>query len=489
MAAVMSRPGLRSLVLGSALLLFGCVLGGRGQELRFLHSEVVREVQYAAGQTDIAVDANGTLYLIYQDLLDTTAFSTGLRYVFRRKGLPWKGRTLVSGYKVFASPPKAVVLGNDCHFLWLLEQAGMYWARVRADTVLGIETLLDSTFFVFVDAVRFNDAVIAASFESHVGLDWGARLFRIKGDVAAEIAFPYAKRWTNVVLSPASKRILYVAGRCGEAACLARTESSLSTWEQLGLGTSERAEGLRIVSFGDEVLLFWELGKRARFYPDQLRWTVVKDQTVVKQPEPLFDVEPPAMLLDPVAVAYRDRWVLLICQQINWSNRSSATHYAIYDGDRWTEFRPFVPDSGFVVGNVSATVDETGLIRFAYSGGDGERQIVGYATARVEFPSSAERVEHETPEDFGLQAPYPNPFNGVTEVRFSLARPGRASLCVVDVRGRVVRWLGSGRWAAGPHALRWDGRDDRGEPLPSGVYLVRLEAGGQVATRKVVLVR
>jgi len=84
---------------------------------------------------------------------------------------------------------------------------------------------------------------------------------------------------------------------------------------------------------------------------------------------------------------------------------------------------------------------------------------------------------------------HPNPFNPSTEIRFSLPRAGTAELAVYDLFGRRVRTLVQGELAAGPHAVRWDGRDEAGERLPSGMYLYRLLADGTTFTRKAVLVK
>jgi flagellar hook assembly protein FlgD len=75
------------------------------------------------------------------------------------------------------------------------------------------------------------------------------------------------------------------------------------------------------------------------------------------------------------------------------------------------------------------------------------------------------------------------------EVRFALEQPSHASLAVYDIAGRCVRTLFSGPGAVGSHVTTWDGSDDRGGRVPAGVYLVRLDAGGQVATRKISLLR
>jgi hypothetical protein len=68
----------------------------------------------------------------------------------------------------------------------------------------------------------------------------------------------------------------------------------------------------------------------------------------------------------------------------------------------------------------------------------------------------------------------PNPFNPSTVLRFSLARDADVDLTVYDVRGRLVRDLGTRSWTAGEHDVVWDGRDGRGRSLASGVYQVRL---------------
>jgi hypothetical protein len=89
---------------------------------------------------------------------------------------------------------------------------------------------------------------------------------------------------------------------------------------------------------------------------------------------------------------------------------------------------------------------------------------------------------------------WPNPFNPRTDLRFSLDTEGVGSLDVYDIGGRHLRRLAAGAFSAGVHQLTWDGRDDAGRALPSGVYFARLAAraeGGAAleATRKLVLLR
>ncbi len=83
----------------------------------------------------------------------------------------------------------------------------------------------------------------------------------------------------------------------------------------------------------------------------------------------------------------------------------------------------------------------------------------------------------------------PNPFNPLTTLSFSLEKNGPVRLTVFSTSGRRVRALADGRFSSGIHELTWDGTDDLGRTLPSGVYWIRLEAGDRRDTRKMVLLR
>ena len=89
-----------------------------------------------------------------------------------------------------------------------------------------------------------------------------------------------------------------------------------------------------------------------------------------------------------------------------------------------------------------------------------------------------------------MEQNYPNPFNSGTVIRFALSERRDIELSVFNLAGQQVATLVDGVRAAGVYALHWDGRDDDGRPLASGVYLYRLRAGEQqVETRKLLLLR
>jgi hypothetical protein len=83
----------------------------------------------------------------------------------------------------------------------------------------------------------------------------------------------------------------------------------------------------------------------------------------------------------------------------------------------------------------------------------------------------------------------PNPFRGATEIAYTLPATGPTRLAVFDLAGRRAVILVDAVRDAGTHTLRWDGRDAHGAPLSAGVYLLRLEFGGNVEARRVVLAR
>ena len=92
-------------------------------------------------------------------------------------------------------------------------------------------------------------------------------------------------------------------------------------------------------------------------------------------------------------------------------------------------------------------------------------------------------------KEFALHPARPNPFNPCTNLHFDLPAPAAVRLAILDLSGRVVTVLEAGSLPAGRHSLSWDGRDTQGRRVASGAYLCRLEAGGRMATRRVLLAK
>ncbi len=90
---------------------------------------------------------------------------------------------------------------------------------------------------------------------------------------------------------------------------------------------------------------------------------------------------------------------------------------------------------------------------------------------------------------YKLDQNYPNPFNPITTIKYQIPVKSMVNLSVFDVSGRLIRTLVNENNDSGFHAVRWDGRDGRGNPVGSGIYFSRIQAGSYVETKRMVLLR
>ena len=101
-------------------------------------------------------------------------------------------------------------------------------------------------------------------------------------------------------------------------------------------------------------------------------------------------------------------------------------------------------------------------------------------------------LESLVPEKTTLLANYPNPFNPETWIPYQLAEPAEVSISIYAADGKLVRTLELGHQSVGiyksrSHAAHWDGRNEVGEPVASGLYFYTLTAGKSVATRRMLI--
>ncbi|MEW6753462.1 MAG: FlgD immunoglobulin-like domain containing protein [Candidatus Latescibacterota bacterium] len=117
---------------------------------------------------------------------------------------------------------------------------------------------------------------------------------------------------------------------------------------------------------------------------------------------------------------------------------------------------------------------------------------IALALPAVQSHVTAAAPSATLPSALALAPAFPNPFNGTTQIAYSL--PGeapalRVRLSVVDVLGRRVRLLAEEMQAPGTHRAEWDGRDEQGKPVASGAYWAVLQVGQRRLTRKMLLLR
>ena len=105
-------------------------------------------------------------------------------------------------------------------------------------------------------------------------------------------------------------------------------------------------------------------------------------------------------------------------------------------------------------------------------------------------PDVGNGMDPDGDDDHMVSAPYPNPFNPNTTICFSVREPANVSLAIYDVNGRVVKtFYNDMPMSPGDRTEIWDGRNDLGVEVVSGVYFLRFNAGNHSEIRKMILMR
>ncbi len=156
-----------------------------------------------------------------------------------------------------------------------------------------------------------------------------------------------------------------------------------------------------------------------------------------------------------------------------------------FNGDNWSVYN--ISNSGLPDNNVwSLTLDTHGHKWIGTTGGLAVFREGGVSDDLV-------AIEDEPPapaaNTTGLALNYPNPFAAHTTIRFQLPARQAVSLQIYNTAGQLVRTLIQAPYAPGEHAVAWDGRNEQGQPVGSGVYFYRLQAGAHTETRKMALLR
>ncbi|MGB3093420.1 MAG: FlgD immunoglobulin-like domain containing protein [Candidatus Zixiibacteriota bacterium] len=95
----------------------------------------------------------------------------------------------------------------------------------------------------------------------------------------------------------------------------------------------------------------------------------------------------------------------------------------------------------------------------------------------------------EKPSEFALFQNHPNPFNQATKIEFTLVKSGFVSLSIYDLLGRKVRTLASEHLPSGYKSVLWDGKNDSGEDVASGIYFYQLGVRDYSETKTLVLLK
>jgi len=143
-------------------------------------------------------------------------------------------------------------------------------------------------------------------------------------------------------------------------------------------------------------------------------------------------------------------------------------------------------NNGTTTNPFTLTAPQTGLYRInaGYRNPNlrWDSTMVELTTTILDIPTPT-----NTRSTFELYPNHPNPFNSETMIRFSLTKNADVEIEIFNINGQHVRSLAQGRYAAGIHTLRWDGRDDRETLVSSGIYLCQIKSGENRIVRRMTL--
>jgi len=111
--------------------------------------------------------------------------------------------------------------------------------------------------------------------------------------------------------------------------------------------------------------------------------------------------------------------------------------------------------------------------------------VYGYAGSGV----GEENQGENRPEKSGLSQNYPNPFNPTTTIKYELQTEGIAAITIFNSLGQEVKVLFNGKQQAGEHSIIWDGKNEQGQRVASGVYFYQLKINNYTSSKKMVLLR
>jgi hypothetical protein len=132
-------------------------------------------------------------------------------------------------------------------------------------------------------------------------------------------------------------------------------------------------------------------------------------------------------------------------------------------------------------------------LTYAIGYADVESELFAVAdSAQKKYDNVLVSVERATdsrlPKSLSLQQNYPNPFNPTTTIQFELSNNANIKLAVYNLQGQLVKVIAAGDFKAGSHLAVWDGKDNLGREVGSGIYIYRLNADEATLSKKMLLV-
>ncbi|MCB9087265.1 MAG: T9SS type A sorting domain-containing protein [Calditrichae bacterium] len=174
------------------------------------------------------------------------------------------------------------------------------------------------------------------------------------------------------------------------------------------------------------------------------------------------------------------------------AEEDAGTAYVFqWDGNAWSQISKLIAEDADFDDEFGYGVALSGATAVIGAPSDNQNAVDAGAVYVVELDLSSGIADEgkPLPAQFALYQNYPNPFNPTTVIRYQLSVVSDVKLAVYNLLGTKITSLVNARQGAGVYRVQWDGRDDEGMEVSSGIYLYRLETGIFSQARKMILVR
>jgi len=198
-------------------------------------------------------------------------------------------------------------------------------------------------------------------------------------------------------------------------------------------------------------------------------------------------IVPPGQVTLTAPVNYAEEVALE--QTLTWTTPTGiVTGYKVFIGTPELPETPtaIVTETTFSPTLSFATTYRWKVIAFN-NAGDGEASETRSFTTIEEHTSVDEATT--APIVTELLTNFPNPFNPETTIRFALSNESNLEIIIYNVRGQLIRTLVNGNMSSGVHNVVWNGRDDNGDPVGSGMYFYRMRAGDYQSVGRMMLLK
>lgn len=145
--------------------------------------------------------------------------------------------------------------------------------------------------------------------------------------------------------------------------------------------------------------------------------------------------------------------------------------------------------------DLSDYAGENGIIRFDFASDPSNTTYTGWYIDQLYLGDKSvimdiDEEETDIPSSFRVSQNYPNPFNPSTTIGFELPNSGLVSVRIYNIMGQLVKTLSDNKsYEAGKHSIMWNGKNNNGEEVPSGVYFYRITSGNETQTKKMLLIK